>query len=133
MYPHKTVPFDLVAVASMNNNAAGHECPHSKDNSPEKVRSENKHSVYTDDINTLAGLIQNRYAVSAAKWRLLKTLSVSKYKESTANGNRIRLRVNPVITSTLLNDKKSSNGRNSVCESIQRRQGKSGKKAIDCS
>lgn len=133
MYPHKTIPFDLVAVASMNNKVAGHEYPHSKDNSPEKVRSENKHSVYRDDINTLAGLIQNRDTVSNAKWRFLNTLRVSKYKERTANGNRIRLRVNPVIRSTLLKDKRSSNGRNSVCESIQRREGKSGKKAIDCS
>ncbi len=78
-------------------------------------------------------MIQNRDAVSNAKWRFLNTLRVSKYKERTANGNRIRLRVNPVIRSTLLKDKRSSNGRNSVCESTQRREGKSGKKAIDCS
>lgn len=115
------MPLDLVAVASAKRSVAGHECSHSKANSPEKVRSENKHSVYPADMNTLAGLIQNKAVVSNENERLLNTLSVSKYKESTANGNIVRLRENTLTRSTLLIERNNNNGRKRVCDKIHRR------------
>ena len=62
MNPADIIPFERVAAESPNSTAEKMYCSLSRKSIPQKVRAQNKDSVYIADINTLAGLTQKRTA-----------------------------------------------------------------------
>ena len=111
MNPHRTIPFDLVAVAKANRTLAIQgECL-SMAATPENVNTAKRHSVYAADINTLAGLTQNNAAANSDVTLLLVMSIVRRYRANAARGNENRLINAPEINKRLLNDTKKDRGK----------------------
>ena len=117
MNPHRTIPFDLVAVAKANRTLAIQgECL-SMAATPENVNTAKRHSVYAADINTLAGLTQNNAAANSDVTLLLVMSIVRRYRANVVRGNANRLINAPEINKRLLNDTKKDRGKSIVSAS----------------
>ena len=98
MNPHRTIPFDLVAVAKANRKLAIQGERFSMAATPENMNTAKRHSVYAADINTLAGLTQNNAAANSDVTLLLVMSIVWRYSTNVARGNENRLINAPEIT-----------------------------------
>ena len=90
-----------------------------------------KVSVYTADINTLAGLRQKSRIVMIEKLWLLVTNKVSKYRATAARGNTHRFNKLPEIRKRLRLASRKPSGNKATLPISHINIGYRGKKAID--
>ena len=90
-----------------------------------------KVSVYTADINTLAGLRQKSRIVTIEKLWLFVTNKVSKYRATAARGNTHRFTKLPARRKRLRSVSKKLSGNKATLPTSHISIGYRGKKAID--